>query len=180
MFFSMRRTGLIAATVLVLLAAPATASACPDEDSLPPELGVQAARDSVLCLINERRREHGLGKLRSDPRLERAAQDHSASMDAGNFFAHNAPNGSTPLSRIRSTGYLSGAGSWGIAENIRWGAAKQGTPDLAVIRWMASAGHRQAILSPRYRQIGIGVAIGSPTGDGGNAAIYTTDFGYRK
>jgi uncharacterized protein YkwD len=45
---------------------------------------------------------------------------------------------------------------------------------------MASASHRAAMLSRSYREVGIGVVIGSPAGDGSNAAIYTADFGFRR
>ncbi len=52
---------------------------------------------------------------------------------------------------------------------------------MAVEEWMRSPSHRVTMLSRRYRQVGIGVAIGSPDGNRENdAAIYTTDFGYRK
>jgi serralysin len=40
-----------------------------------------------------------------------------------------------------------------------------------------SAGHRANILNGSFRQSGIGVAVGTPTGAGG--ATYTHDFGRR-
>ena len=58
------------------------------------------------------------------------------------------------------------------------GQAGRGTPTVAVAAWMASPPHREAILSGRYRDVGIGVAMGSPVyGEGATAAIYTADFG---
>jgi uncharacterized protein YkwD len=174
-----RKATLIAAALLAL-AVPASAQACEGEAKAPPELGVKEAREAVLCLINERRRANGVGKLRDDARLERAAQKHSSSMDERNFFSHTSPSGSSPLSRIQNTGYMAGASSWGIAENIRWGSGRLGSAKAAVAAWMDSPAHRSAMLSGRYRQIGVGVALGSPTGGGeGNTAIYTTTFGYR-
>jgi uncharacterized protein YkwD len=163
---------------VLLLAAPTSASACENEGAAPPELSTEDARDAVLCLINERRKKQGLKRLRSNGSLKAAAQSHSSAMDAANFFSHNGANGSSPLSRIRSTGYLGGAGNWGIAENIRWGEGSLASPKAAVSAWMRSAGHRQAMLG-RYREVGVGVALGSPAGGGGDAAIYTADFGYR-
>jgi uncharacterized protein YkwD len=101
-------------------------------------------------------------------------------MDEQNFFSHTSPGGSSPQSRIQNAGYMSGASSWGIAENIRWGSGRLGSAKAAVAAWMNSPAHRSAMLSGSYRQIGVGVALGSPTGSGeGNAAIYTTTFGYR-
>ena len=64
-------------------------------------------------------------------------------------------------------------------ENIRWGAGR-GSPKAAVASWMNSPAHRHALLGGHYRHLGVGVALGSPTGGGeGNTAIYTATFGYR-
>lgn len=169
------------AATLPALAAPGLARACDGNGREPSELTVNDARASVLCLLNQRRQANGLRKLRGDGRLELAAQRHSASMDARNYFSHSSPGGGSPRSRIQRTGYLSGASSWGIAENILWGGGGRGSPKAAVARWMASPGHRAAILSPSYREIGIGFALGSPTGGRErNSGIYTTTFGYRR
>jgi hypothetical protein len=42
--------------------------------------------------------------------------------------------------------------------------------------WMNSAGHRENILADDYRQIGLGLALGTPS-DTSWGATYTTDFG---
>jgi uncharacterized protein YkwD len=147
----------------------------------PSERTVKEAREAILCLDNQRRRAAGVGRLRDEGHLKRAAQRHSRSMDKANFFSHSGLGGSSPLSRIRGTGYISGASAWGIAENIRWGRGSRGSPKAAVASWMNSASHRSALLENSYRHIGIVVALGSPTGGGeGNTAIYTTTFGYRR
>jgi uncharacterized protein YkwD len=44
---------------------------------------------------------------------------------------------------------------------------------------MASPGHRANILAPRYREVGIGIAVGAPVRGSGAGATYTTDFGRR-
>lgn len=171
--------GTLTAVTAMIVAAPALA--CPDANQVPAQLTVKEARASVVCLINMRRKAHRLAKLSVSKPLMRAAQRHSNAMDVGNFFDHESPGGSDPLSRIQDTGYLAGAGNWGVAENIRWGSGRLGTPKVAVDEWMASPSHRQIMLTGRYRQVGIGVAIGSPVGSHENdAAIYTADFGYRK
>jgi uncharacterized protein YkwD len=43
---------------------------------------------------------------------------------------------------------------------------------------MDSPGHRAVLLTRRFREIGVGVAIGSPAGSG-LGAIYTVDVGFR-
>jgi uncharacterized protein YkwD len=171
----------LAAIAALMVATPAAAQACERTGAEPHEISVKQARATVACLVNQRRRGHGLGKLRVEVRLGRAAQRHSKSMDSSNYFSHYGPGGSSPHSRIRSTGYLSGASSWGVAENIRWGKARRGSAKAAVAAWMKSASHRAAILSRSYEHLGVGVVIGSPTGNGErNSGIYTTTFGYRR
>jgi uncharacterized protein YkwD len=160
--------------VAFLLAGPASSAlACPYAGTAPANLTSAQAEESVTCLVNKARRGHHARRLTWDPGLQAAAQGHSASMDSGNFFGH----GDT-LGRIRATGYLGGASAWQVGENIHWGTGGQGTPKATVARWMRSPSHRSTMLSRRFRNIGVGVAMGSPLGGGGgNTAIYTADFG---
>lgn len=178
----MLRKGLCAVSLAgAILAAPAAAeAACPNAGAGPSELTPAEAAGSVICLMNERRRAAGVRPLRSDERLARAARRHSNAMDAANFFSHSSPSGSSPVGRIRSTGYLAGASSWAIAENLHWGSGGPATPKATVTSWMSSPSHRASMLSPRFRQVGVGVAKGAPTPGVAGAAIYTADFGYRR
>ncbi len=171
------KMGLLAAAAA--LVAPAAAQACEREGAVPSKLSVKQARKAVICLINQRRHGHGVAGLSPDPRLARAAQRHSKSMDRGNFFSHTGPGGSSPESRVRRSGYMAGASAWGVAENIRWGRGGNGSPKAIVASWMQSPAHRAALLSGRYRHVGVGMDHGSPSGRGRNAAIYTATFGYR-
>jgi uncharacterized protein YkwD len=93
------------------------------------------------------------------------------------FFSHNSPGGASFVDRIRSTGYLSGARSWTVGENIAYGTGRRSTPRSIGRAWMNSPPHRANILSSSYRAIGIGIVARTPTG--GRGGIYTTDFGRR-
>ena len=42
---------------------------------------------------------------------------------------------------------------------------------------MNSPGHRANILNPRFRQIGLGIAMGNPAGAAGGGATYASAFG---
>jgi uncharacterized protein YkwD len=162
----------------MLIAAPAASadSGCPHSGKSPTNLTAAQAEQSVVCLINKARRHNGARRFTSDPRLESAAGGHSAAMDSSNFFSHEG-NGSL-IDRVRATGYLGGASSWMVGENISWGTGGQGSPKATVARWMSSPAHRSNMLSRRFRDIGVGVALGSPMGESGlNSAIYTADFG---
>lgn len=181
---SRRRLGGLAATAvaaaLISSSASATASTpCPDAGLMPAQLTIQGARESVLCLINEQRAQNGLVALTINVHLQRAAQHHSKAMKKRKFFGHTGDG--TPFSRVKRAGYPRGASAWGFGETLRWGKAGRGTPGAAVSAWMASGSHRSTLLTPGYRDVGIGVAMGSPRRGGGrNTAIYTVDLGYRR
>lgn len=80
--------------------------------------------------------------LLPDPLLQSAAKSHSAAMDSDNFFSHDG-NGS-PVDRIRSTGYLAGASSWMVGEDLHWGVGSQATPK-------ATVAHRMPVLDTAPR-----------------------------
>jgi uncharacterized protein YkwD len=178
------RTLAVAATVAAPLgaASPAVAagaraaqSACPAAATAPAAGNVAQLERTTLCLVNLERSQRGLRALRSNGRLARAADGHSHDMVRRSFFSHEAPGGSTMSTRIKRAGYLSGARSYTFAENIAWGTGEYGTPLSIMKSWMQSPGHRANILNGRFREIGVGVALGAPGQDGG--ATYTTNFG---
>jgi uncharacterized protein YkwD len=167
--------GIPALTMAFLFAGSGSALGCPYSGLAPPALSGEQAELSVTCLVNKARRHHHARPLAWNPGLQIAARNHSAAMDLGNFFSHGGDG--SPLDRIRASGYLGGA-SFMVGENIGWGTGRQGSPKATVAGWMSSPTHRSAMLSRRFRNIGVGVAIGSPIGSGGqNSAIYTADFG---
>jgi uncharacterized protein YkwD len=132
---------------------------------------------ATLCVLNAHRARHDLGALRLNRKLSTAARRHSRAMVREHFFSHDSPNGASFVDRIRATGYLEGAQSWSVGENIAYGSGRRSTPRSIGRAWMNSPGHRANILSTSFREIGIGIAAGTPVGGGG--ATYTTDFGHR-
>jgi len=176
----MVKGALITAIALLALLAPAAAQACRNSGAHPTELTVESARQSVRCLINKKRKSKRARPLRANSRLELAAQGHSAAMESDGFFSHTSLDGSDPLSRIKAAGYLGGAVKWAIGENLSWAEGPGATPKFTVSQWMRSPPHRAAMLSRRYRHVGIGVVFGSPMGSNANSAIYTANFGFRK
>jgi uncharacterized protein YkwD len=178
-----RSTALTAALMATtLLAAPSSASAaCAGRDVAPTQSNAAKVRHATLCLLNQQRAAHGLRKLRSSGKLRSAAQAYTWAMVRNDFFDHVSPGGSTLMTRVRSTAYLSSARGWALGENIAWGAGYRATPKAIVSAWMHSSGHRHNILTGRFNEIGIGVVAGAPVDlpDGMNAATYTTDFGTR-
>ena len=170
------RLAAAAASLAVALVAPAHASAhCAWANMNPNDITQKQADHATLCLLNKQRRSHGLKKLHENKRLDSASQRHATDMSRRNYFAHGDFAG-----RIRSAGYLSGAGrGYTIGENIAWGSWDYATPANIVNAWMHSPGHRANILNGRFHEIGLGVARGAPDRGQANAGTYVTDFGTR-
>ena len=168
--------------VVTALAAPALASACQGADVTPTARTISTARSATLCLLNQQRAAHGLGRLRAHRMLQGAAQRYAAAMVRGGFFSHVSPTGSTLEQRIRrGTRYLAGALRYEIGENIAWGMGARAKPRAIVASWMASPGHRANILRATFREIGIGISPGAPVaGLSGPAVTYANSFGSRR
>lgn len=174
---ALRLSTLAGATALALaLGTPSQALAdqCPDATANPHQISLATARQATLCLLNEQRRENGLGPLSESRSLDVASQRHSRNMVVHKYFEHGDFVG-----RIRAAGYLDGATSWIVGENIAWGSEDYATPAEIVNLWMHSPPHRANILRSTFRQIGLGIAKGAPQAGQDDAATYTTDFGSR-
>ena len=172
----------LALCVVVATAVPTAqaASPCAAASATPAQAGKRAIVRATLCTINAERSRYGLGALSLDRRLSKAAAAHAGDMDSRNYFAHDSLGGGSFVDRVRRAGYLNGARSWTVGENIAWGSERRGAPRAITRMWMHSPEHRANILSSSFREIGIGVAYGAPvSGMGAPAATYATDFGAR-
>ena len=169
----------VAALAVLLFAVPSAsaAGACSAANATAATASKRALVRATLCVLNAERARHNLRPLRLNRRLSLAAQRHSRAMARRKFFSHTSPGGASFVDRIRSTGYLSGARSWAVGENIAYGSGSRSTPRSIGSAWMNSPPHRSNILSSSYRAIGIGIAAGTPVG--GSGGTYTTDFGRR-
>jgi uncharacterized protein YkwD len=112
---------------------------------------------NVLALMNEYRAEQGLPALREDERLTRAAQDRVKHMEDFGYWAHEAPDGTSPFVWMVARDYSYSA----AAENLASGFE---TVRLLVQSWMESAGHRENILGTDFEDCGIAIIDGATTG----------------
>jgi uncharacterized protein YkwD len=135
----------------------------------------------VLTHINEIRRKEGLVPLKPSAALGAAAFEQSASMAEHGFFAHTSYGGSPFWKRVAAK-YASRANSWRVGENLVWRS-----PELnartALDLWLRSPEHRDNLLSPAWREIGLGaVHADSAPGvyEGREVTILTADFGVRR
>jgi uncharacterized protein YkwD len=153
---------------------------CPNTQMRPSGADLELIRTATLCLINRERLSHGEGALRPDAQLQAAAQGHSQDMAAGDYFDHDGPGGSTPLSRMRAAGYIfSSHIGYAVGENIAWATLGLSTPQAIVSGWMNSSGHRANILDSTFRDTGLGISPHplASLARGQTGAIYTQDFG---
>jgi uncharacterized protein YkwD len=179
MGFSRPATGVVALIAVLLICAPTAFAArgCSAAHASASQASKRELVRATLCVLNSARARHKLRPLRLNRRLSRAARRHSRAMARGSFFSHTSLGGATFVDRIRGTGYLSGAHSWYIGENIAYGSGDRSSPSSIRRAWMNSPPHRANILNRSFREIGIGLASGTPVGADG--ATYTTDFGHR-
>lgn len=110
--------------------------------------------NEMLRLVNSERCSRGLAPLALNDTLNTVAVAHSQDMADNNYFAHNSQDGTTPWQRMKAAGYnYTTAG-----ENI---AAGNSTAGATFIQWWNSSGHRDNILNPAFREMGIGYGYNS-------------------
>lgn len=107
----------------------------PGTGDLRTDLAAQVAEQ-----VNAERAKAGLGALRVDPELTRAA--HIRAREIAQSFSHTRPDGSS-WSTVSGSAY---------GENIAMG---QRTADKVMAAWMSSQGHRENILRPSFGSIGV-------------------------
>ncbi|WP_088346054.1 MULTISPECIES: CAP domain-containing protein [Rhodomicrobium] len=146
---------------LVLAAALARPAAAQDA-----ALGIDAARQRALELVNESRRAQKLPPLALEPKLNQAAMRHALDMLKRNFYAHNTPEGKTPADRYQAVG----GSKWMLtAENIaRCETCRPPVTDAVLRRlqdgWMNSPGHRANILRKGLTTFGYGIVMDAKGG----------------
>src|SRR6266540_3289486 len=155
-------TGLLARGV-----APAVAGGCPNADMPATQLTLPQFDDSVFCLINLRRAEHRLHRLRPNPLLHRAAWHYTNALMRGRFFSHYGdfaghPNASTPIRRLRQIGYVRPNYVWIVGEDLRRSAPETSSPAEVVEMWMDSPTHRMYVLKARFDELGVAGTRGTP------------------
>jgi uncharacterized protein YkwD len=165
------------------LAAKARASRTPAraKASRRSAVALSSLESSLLARVNAVRRSHGLRGLTISRGLNGAAAYHSRQMVRHGFFEHESRGGGSFWKRVERFYGSGGFRSWEVGENLAYGS-----PDLgaaATVRmWMNSPGHRDNLLSRRWREIGLGALHVESAGgefDGSPVTVVTADFGIR-
>jgi len=152
---------------------------CSGTTLVPSPANAAVIASATLCLLNAERAARSLEPLRAQSLLRKAAVVHALDMIENSYFAHDSLDGKDFSVRIEHTGYLRGVNSYSVGENLAWGTDELSSPTNIVQAWMNSPGHRANILMPRFREIGVAIALGVPVEASGAGATYVTEFGAR-
>jgi len=99
------------------------------------------------------------------------------------FFSHESADGTAFSDRIRRHYSNRGWRTWSVGEALLAGSGTTLDPGAIVEAWLESPPHRAIILSPTWRDAGIGAlyAPDAPNEFGGSATVVVTaDFGMRE
>lgn len=127
--------------------------------SFPQVLGYAAniSPEEVIRLTNTERTKNGLAPLSANSSLSQAAIAKGNDMLAKGYWAHFAPDGTSPWSFFLNFGYKYKYAGENLARDFS-------DPGSAVNAWMNSPTHRENILNANYQEIGIGVVEGNLAG----------------
>jgi len=112
----------------------------------------------LVDLTNGDRAEEGLAALEPNQTLQQAAQMKADHMAEFEYFAHDAPDGTTPWEWFAAAGYEYEAAGENLAINFSDSADVERA-------WMDSPAHRENILEEGFIEIGIATARGEYEGD---------------
>ncbi len=136
----------------------------------PGVLGISANIDQrkLIELTNIERQKNGLTLVSENTALNKAAALKAQNMFDENYWAHFAPSGKTPWDFILSTGYKFTYAGENLAKNFY-------NSDDVVTAWMNSPTHRDNLLNPKYKDIGIAVVEGNLNGQ--KTTLVVQEFG---
>jgi uncharacterized protein YkwD len=136
---------------LVLLLIPGVRLAGADGRKETARVQLSEAEKTILELTNKERARKKLPPLEPEPILFKVARAHSANMARKGEMKHVLDD-KTPAQRVDEAGYDYGR----VGENI---AFSDGLRPAEIVRgWMDSKVHRDNILNPKFKHIGLGVA----------------------
>ena len=113
--------------------------------------------DEVVRLTNEKRAQNGLAPVSLNSTLSQAAQAKAADMLNKDYWAHVAPDGTQPWKFFLDFGYRYRFAGENLARDFT-------NPSSAVDAWMASPSHKENMLNPKYKEIGVAVIEGDLAG----------------
>jgi uncharacterized protein YkwD len=158
--------------------APPAPAECANTTLVPDAGNLELIREAIVCLHNQIRAQNGLATLAHNAHLAVAAAGHSDDMVTTGYFDHNTPAGGTFVERVLAARYATADQTWTLGENLAWGTGELATPAGMMNAWMYSSGHRANILKGAYKEIGLGIHLGTPTSSAAGVTV-SVEFGAR-
>ncbi len=119
---------------------------------------VSVSNNALLDTTNAQRIAQHLPALNLNAKLSEAAYEKANDMLKQQYWAHVAPDGTTPWAWFRKVGYNYSYAGENLAKNFT-------TADAATTAWMASPEHRANILNSHYTDVGFAVVSGTLQGE---------------
>ena len=118
-------------------------------------LGVEAnvTSEQLLDSTNDQRQQNNVEPLRYSEQLSAAAYMKARDMFAQQYWAHTAPDGTTPWQWFAKADYNYAYAGENLAKNFSSAGA-------VVSAWMTSPEHRKNMLDTHYQEIGFAVVDG--------------------
>lgn len=156
-----RLSGAALAAALLALSAGSSAGSATRAD-----VELTFTESAVVSAINDTRVERGVPPLRINDDLVRAARFHSKDMVERQYFEHG-PFGE----RLKRFGFKTGT----VGENLGWLNNHQLAAPRLIRMWLRSPSHREVLLHPRLKVVGVGIRVG-PFMGWDRAVVVTVDF----
>jgi uncharacterized protein YkwD len=152
--------GLLASAGAAGPSTAATGSACADADRRPTASTEARTRAAIRCLLDAARAERDVPALRDEPHARAAAQRFADRLDPVRPLSHIGHRDSTVQDRLAAAGYAHGSrNAFDAGEALGRSVGRSSTPSARVTSWLADGPTRRILLSRRYRDVGIGVAV---------------------
>jgi len=113
--------------------------------------------EELLNNTNAERMKYGLNPLRLNAKLAAAASSKAGDIFAKNYWAHYAPDGTSPWYFFQAQGYQYVFAGENLAKDFDSSSA-------VVAAWMDSETHRENILKPEYEDVGFAISEGTLEG----------------
>ncbi|MDT4924460.1 MAG: hypothetical protein QOG01_2173 [Pseudonocardiales bacterium] len=172
----LRRIATIVAVLLGLVAPLAVAVTPAAAITVPPRTTYEISlANAVRTVINAERKLHGLAPVYMNLNLIHSARRHNVTMARYNTMSHQLPGEPYFGTRMTNAGYT---WSW-AGENIAWNSAMttRGVVTLEKLMYNETPPndyHRQNILNPHFRHVGVDVYLDKVH----HKAWLTTDYGH--
>jgi uncharacterized protein YkwD len=160
-------------------AVTASADGCAGATAIPTAANMAQSSAAVLCLVNFQRISHGLKAVRNSSLLARTATSASGDMVRLKYFAHVSPAGMSLKKRAAKVGYRGIGCPPTLGEVLAFGSGTDATAAALVQMLMDDPAHRTVMLDRRFRDVGVGLAIGAPLDGMGDGSTLAINFGKR-